>query len=68
MLKKLILLLFLIGIMFYMANKTNNEHIIQRRAQIINTAPFHSSPDNIHSGKNFTFIRKTEDENIFSKE
>lgn len=41
-----------------MANKSNNEYILERRAQIMNTAPFRSSPDNIHSGKNFTFTEK----------
>lgn len=54
--------------MFYMANKSNNEYILERRAQIMNTAPFRSSPDNIHSGKNFTFTEKTEGGATLSQE
>ncbi len=61
------LFLLFVGGLFYYAYKSQHEHILKRRANIMSTAPFHTSPDRIYSGKNFKFTKIDQNGQIIFK-
>lgn len=62
------LFLLFVGGLFYYAYKSQHEHVLKRRANIMSTAPFHTSPDRIYSGKNFKFTKIDQNGRSFLRE
>ena len=62
------LFLLFVGGLFYYAYKSQHEHVLKRRANIMSTAPFHTSPDRIYSGKTLNLLKLIKMDRSFLRE